>query len=61
MKLNLDCEPKDMGVALNVAFSILSQNPVMDEGSKGAIVQEVNGITFMLTKNQDSFTIEAVE
>lgn len=60
MKLNIDAEPKDMGVALNVAFLIMQANPNQETGTKGQVAREANGLLFVLTRNDDSHTIEVV-
>lgn len=60
MKLNIDSEPKDMGVALNVAFMLINTEPNQELGSAGMLTTEYNGLTFTLTRNEDSYTIEVV-
>ena len=57
MKLNLDAEPKDMGIALSAFFASSAQNPAMKE--KESIQTTQNGQKFTITKNLDSFTIKA--
>ena len=60
MKLNLDCEPSDMGQALNIAFRVISENPQQEVGNAGAVyVRSANGILFEIVRNEDSYTARA--
>lgn len=58
MKLNLDCEPKDMGLALSAFFSSSAQNPTQKPKEAVRITQ--NGVNFDIVKNEDSYTVRAV-
>lgn len=60
MKLNLDCEPKDMGPAMNTAFKLIAENPDQEIGSKGALFIEINLTPFEFTRNEESYTMRAV-
>lgn len=60
MKLNLDCEPKDMGVALNLSFKLIAENPQQEVGSEGAIYENTNGTDFEFVRNDESYTVRAV-
>lgn len=60
MKIILDCEPADMGAALNTAFRVQQQNPDQKPGRAGAIVVRGGGVDFAVIKNQDSYTVKAV-
>lgn len=57
MKLNLDAEPGQMGVALNVAFRVIAENPTQEVGTKGEIAANVNNTTYIVTRNEDSYTV----
>lgn len=61
MKLNLDCEAQDMGVALNLAFRVISENPNQEKGSEGTVkVRSNTGVNFEFVRNEDSYTMRAV-
>lgn len=59
MKLILDCEPKDMGNALNAFFRVQTQNPDQQTGKANAVDVRMSGIDLLVIKNQDSFTVKA--
>lgn len=58
MKLNLDAEPQDMGAALQAAFTVLQAEPNMPVNE--SIYINLNDIEFRFTRNDDSYTVEAV-
>ncbi len=60
MKLNLDGQPRNMGVMLNAAFQMMAENPTQEEGSQGAVLKRVSGVNYEFVKNQDSYTIREV-
>lgn len=58
MKLNIDAEPKDMGIALSAFFSSSAQNPT--QKPKEAVRVTQSGVNFDIVKNEDSYTVKAV-
>ena len=46
-----------MGTALTVAFRVLAENPNQEIGTAGEIALKVNGISFIVTRNDDSWTV----
>ena len=48
-----------MGVALTVAFRVIAENPTQEIGTVGEIVVKVNGVSFIVTRNDDSYTVRA--
>lgn len=59
MKIILDCDPGDMGVALNLAFRVSAENPDQKTGTSNAITESVGGIDFEVIRNSDSYTVKA--
>lgn len=57
MKLILDCDPGDMGVAINLAFRVMADNPQQKTGTGNAVVETVNGVDFQVIRNLDSYTV----
>jgi hypothetical protein len=60
VKIILDCEPADMGAALNVAFRVQQQYPDQKTGGSGAVIMRTGGVDFAVIKNQESYTVKAV-
>ena len=60
MKIILDCNPADMGSALNTAFRVQQQNPDQGIGRSNAITVRGGGVDFQVIRNQDSYTVKAV-
>jgi hypothetical protein len=58
MKLNLDAEPEDLGVALQAAFTVMQAEPNLEVGE--SIYIQINDVDFRFTRNEDSFTSEAI-
>ena len=57
MKLNLDVvDAVDLIPAVNAALLIIQQNPNQEFGNKGAVRTSINGKTFTVVRNQDSYT-----
>lgn len=59
MKIILDCDPGDMGVALNLAFRIAAENPDQKTGTSNAITESVGSVEFKIIRNLDSYTVKA--
>lgn len=59
MKIILDCQPQDMGAALNAAFRVQSQNPDQGVGRGNGVAVRGSGVDFMVIRNQDSYTVKA--
>lgn len=59
MKVILDCEPQDMGAALNAAFRVQSQNPDQGVGKANAVDVRGSGQDFQVIRNQDSYTVKS--
>ena len=57
MKLNLDAEPAEMGIALTTAFRVIAENPNQEEGTAGEVVLKVNNVSYIVTRNEDSWTV----
>lgn len=60
MKLILDCEPADMGAALNAAFRVQTQYPNQETGKANGVPIRGSGVEFLVIRNQDSYTVKAV-
>lgn len=61
MKLILDCDPQDMGAAMQIFFTVQPQNPNQKEGT-GNAVREVRGRkTFNIIKNVGSYTVKVTQ
>jgi hypothetical protein len=58
MKVILDCEPAEMGMALNQLFRVTSQNPTQKSGRASAVREKVGGKTVEVIKNLDSYTVK---
>jgi|TARA_R110000744_G_scaffold89898_9_gene174748 hypothetical protein len=61
MKVILDTPEEDMGAALNAVFQTQLQNPDQQVGGEFAIIVEVNGNTFEVIRNLNSYTIRGEE
>lgn len=59
MKIILDANPSDMGVALNLVFQVMRSNPQQKMGRGAAIKENINGKVFEVILNQDSYTVKA--
>jgi hypothetical protein len=60
MKIILDCDPADMGSALNTVFRVQQQNPDQGIGRGNAITVRGGGVDFQVIRNQDSYTVKEV-
>lgn len=58
MKVILDCDPKEMGSALNLLFRVTSQNPTQKVGRGNAIKDSIGGKNAFVIRNQDSYTVK---
>lgn len=58
MKLILDVDVGDMGMAMNLAFRIMSQHPDQRVGTSGAITEKIDGRNFQVIRNQGSYTVK---
>ena len=59
MKLILDCQPGDMGTALQLVFQVMRSNPQQKIGRGSAVRENVGGKVFEVIRNQDSYTVKA--
>lgn len=59
MKLILDCNPSDMGTAMNLVFQVMRSNPQQKVGRGSAVRENVGGKVFEVIRNQDSYTVKA--
>jgi hypothetical protein len=59
MKLILDCNPADMGTAMNLVFQVMRSNPQQKIGRGSAVRENIGGKVFEVIRNQDSYTVKA--
>lgn len=58
MKLILDVPTGDMGMAMNLAFRVMAQNPQQKTGTGNAVEEVIDGRKFAVIRNQDSYTVK---
>lgn len=59
MKVILDCDPADMGAALNTLFRVQNQNPDQAIGRANGVKVRGSGVDFTVIRNQDSYTVKS--
>lgn len=49
-----------MGIALNLSFRLMADNPDQEVGTKGLLTAQANGVSYEFIRNDDSYTIREV-